>query len=243
MLISFQDTFWTELGPTWPPKVPKMTPRWLPKCPKIAPRRLPGPRGSWRRFFSLLKIVLNFASFWVRFWSIWVPKWSPKWEDDSALRGLEVDLFLACYLCHILVASKTAQEAPKRPQEAPRPPQDRPRGAQETPRPPQERPKRLQEAAKSAPGGSKKASRASKLNPRCPAKSLPATNAQNSGAGGGVPPSGKAIRRHPKGRSVSGWISKNSSNQRVQPGPAQSAPELGFNFLGPKKSVQNRSKN
>ena len=80
--------------------------------------------------------------------------------------GLEVDLFWACYLCHILVASKTAQEAPKRPQEAPRPPQDRPRGAQETPRPPQERPKRLQEAAKSAPGGSKKASRDPKSRSR-----------------------------------------------------------------------------
>ena len=31
MLISFQDAFWTELGRTWPPQVPKMTPTWRPK--------------------------------------------------------------------------------------------------------------------------------------------------------------------------------------------------------------------
>ena len=31
MLISFQDAFWTDLGRSWPPKVPKMTPTWRPK--------------------------------------------------------------------------------------------------------------------------------------------------------------------------------------------------------------------
>ena len=81
------------------------------------------------------------------------------------------------------IASKTAQEAPKRPQD---PPWSAQRG-----------PKRLQEAAKKAPGGSKKASRASKLHPRCPAKmpcrELTNGHAESSRAGGGVPPKGKAI--------------------------------------------------
>ena len=36
MKINFQDAFWTELAPTWPPKRPKMTPRW---CPKTTPNR------------------------------------------------------------------------------------------------------------------------------------------------------------------------------------------------------------
>jgi hypothetical protein len=31
MLIGFQDAFWSQLGRSWPPKVPKMTPRWHPK--------------------------------------------------------------------------------------------------------------------------------------------------------------------------------------------------------------------
>jgi len=35
MKISFQNTFWTELGPTWPPKRPNMAPRWRPKTPNI----------------------------------------------------------------------------------------------------------------------------------------------------------------------------------------------------------------
>ena len=70
----------------------------------------------------------------------------------SASWGLEVDLFLACYLCDVLVTSKSAQEPPKRPQE---PPKMRPRG----PKTPQERPKRPQEASKSAPGGPKRTTR------------------------------------------------------------------------------------
>ena len=77
-------------------------------------------------------------------------------EDASTFEGLEVDLFLACYLCDVLVASKTAQEAPKRPQdppktaqEAPKRPQDPPksaqRGSKRPPRAPQEAPRRPQE--------------------------------------------------------------------------------------------------
>ena len=31
MKISFQDVFWTDLGPTWLPKAPNMTPKWPPK--------------------------------------------------------------------------------------------------------------------------------------------------------------------------------------------------------------------
>ena len=36
--ISFQDAFWTDLGPSWPPKVPKMTPNWHPKTTPNRPK-------------------------------------------------------------------------------------------------------------------------------------------------------------------------------------------------------------
>ena len=86
-------------------------------------------------------------------------------EGDSAWRGLEVDLFLACYRCHILVASKTAQEAPKRPQdpskttqEAPKrpqdPPQERPKRVHEAKLPPQDAPRGFQETPKAGQEGS-----------------------------------------------------------------------------------------
>jgi hypothetical protein len=38
MLIGFQDAFWTDLGRSWPPKVPKMTPTWRPKTTKNHPK-------------------------------------------------------------------------------------------------------------------------------------------------------------------------------------------------------------
>ena len=124
--------------------------------------------------------------------------------------------------------------------------QDHPKRRPSGPKTPKERPKTLQEGLKSTAGGSKKASRASELHPRCPAKSLPATNAQNSRAGGGVPPQGKAIRRHPKGRSVSKRISKSSSNSSNSKSLARArafrqAP--GGGSPGPPKSFQNLSKN
>ena len=31
MVIGFRNAFWSDFGPTWPPKRPKMTPRWHPK--------------------------------------------------------------------------------------------------------------------------------------------------------------------------------------------------------------------
>ena len=80
----------------------------------------------------------------------------------------------------------------------------------------QERPRRLQEGLKSAQGGSKKASRAAKLHPRClakmPCRELTNGHAESSRAGGGVPPKGKAIRRHPKGRRVTEQFSNFFSN-------------------------------
>ena len=36
--MSFQDAFWIELGPTWAPKVPKMTPTWRPKTTPNRPK-------------------------------------------------------------------------------------------------------------------------------------------------------------------------------------------------------------
>ena len=51
---------------------PKMASKTVQDRPKTA------PRGSSRAFFSLLKIVLNFGSFWGGFWSILEPKMDPK---------------------------------------------------------------------------------------------------------------------------------------------------------------------
>ena len=53
----------------------------------------------------------------------------------APMLGLEVDVFWACYLCHIWVAPKMAQEAPKRP---PDPPKSAQRGSKRPPRAPQE---------------------------------------------------------------------------------------------------------
>ena len=87
--------------------------------------------------------------------------WAPKtilnvrrvWKD----RPLEVDLFSACYLDHILVSSKTAQEAPKRPQDPPKTPPDPPksalRGSKGPPRVPQEAPRRFQETPRAGQEG------------------------------------------------------------------------------------------
>ena len=121
---------------------------------------------------------MRFGSDFGRFWP---PKTPPIAEEDSTFRGLEVDLFLACYLCHILVASKTVQEAPKKPQDPF---------------------KRLQEAPKSAPGGSKRASRDPKSRPRglynskdallrCPAADCTAGMPKNGGRAAVSPQRGR----------------------------------------------------
>ena len=89
-------------------------------------------------------------------------------EEDSTLRGLEVDLFWACYLSHIWVASKTAQEAPKRPQD---PPKSAPRGSKRPPRAPQEAPRGPQETPRAAQEGS----RPSKITPKDSKRTLSAT--------------------------------------------------------------------
>jgi len=46
------------------------------------------------------------------------PKWGPIGDGETALGGLEVDLFSASYVCAVLGAVKLAQEAPKTPQRA-----------------------------------------------------------------------------------------------------------------------------
>ena len=140
--------------------------------------------------------------------------------QSKIFRGMFGGSEMLLILVLFRIASKTAQEAPKRPQD------------------PQERPKRLQEAAKSAPGGSKRASRDSKsrsrglktfqdrpkrlqktprtLNiqkrhleqlQRCPAKMpchrMAGGHAKRWRAGGGVPPKGKAINFLQASRSFS----------------------------------------
>ena len=85
--------------------------------------------------------------------------WSPFWDPSSFPRriffALEVCLFLTCYLGHILVASKTAQEAPKRPQDlpktAPRGPKTPPRGLRVAPRCPKSSPKRCPRGSERIP--------------------------------------------------------------------------------------------
>ena len=51
-LISFQDAFWTELGPTCSPKRPKMTPTWRPKTTQNRPKIV---SKKWSKFRSLLR--------------------------------------------------------------------------------------------------------------------------------------------------------------------------------------------
>ena len=134
-----------------------------------------------------------------------------------------------------------------RPKRRPRGPKTPPRASQEAPRGRQERPRRLQEGLKSAQGGSKKASRAAKLHPRClakmPCRELTNGHAESSRAGGGVPPKGKAIRRHPKGRSVSERISNCLSIFHNKAWPRAFRTGRFTQFPGPPSSIQNRSKN
>ena len=141
--------------------------------------------------------------------------------------------FFACQFCVFWIASKTAQEAPKRPQD---PPKSAPRGSkrpQEHPRRPQKQPKRPQEPVKRV-----KDPRRSTLKPpqhtrdldqhyrqdncayqccrhrrdRYKPKTLHPRRSSEWSGGRRCSPLGEAIRRHPKGRSVSKWISKSSSN-------------------------------
>ena len=79
------------------------------------------------------------------------PNPSPKvWGKPPPFRS-NIGLYLTCYLCHILIASKTPQEAPKSPQD---PPKSAPRGSQRPPRAPQEAPRGLQETPRAGQEGS-----------------------------------------------------------------------------------------
>ena len=75
-------------------------------------------------------------------------------EVDSTLGGLEVDLFWYVILLSFWIASKTAQEPPKRPQDPPKSP---PRGSKRPPRAPQEASRGPQETPKAGQEGSKTA--------------------------------------------------------------------------------------
>ena len=78
----------------------------------------------------------------MRFWLILAPFWTPKNFDGAPLDGLEIVLFWHVIFMLFWIASKTAQEAPKRPQDSPKSAQ---RGSKRPPRAPQEAPRRPQE--------------------------------------------------------------------------------------------------
>ena len=105
-----------------------------------------------RNFFALtnrLKFGFVLGPILVDFWP---PKPPPRARDVSALRGLEVELFLACYHVCVYVSFGRLKVcvcvAPGPPQERPRGPKTLPRAPKEAPRGRQECSRRLQEGLK-----------------------------------------------------------------------------------------------
>ena len=117
------------------------------------------PRGSWRAFFSLLKIVLILDSFWLRFGPILGPQNAPHNEGRLDVEGFGSSPFLAMLSLSYFVRHRDAQEVPKRPQA---PPKSAQRGSQRLPRAPQEAPRGPQEIPRAGQEGS----RPSKIAPR-----------------------------------------------------------------------------
>ena len=138
------------------------------------------------------------SRFGCHFGRFWPPKASRNFRVDPPFSGLEVALFLTCYLCDVLVGSKSASETPKRPQEAPksapRGPKTPPRAPQEAPRGPQETPRAGQEGSrpsKIAPRGSKRHRRRLRSPKSTYPKGLaPNRRKKKKRAGGGDPPWG-----------------------------------------------------
>ena len=203
MFISFQDAFWTELGPTWSPKGPKMTPTWPPKCPKIGRRR---PQEVLEEAFFALENHLEFGclsgAIWGRFW---LPKRGPIGDRDSALGGLD-------FACYFDVVLDRLQDCPRGAQEAPRPPKSAPRGSEERPRRLQEGLKRPQEPVKRVRDPEDRPNIFQKLqNTRKIAevnvshRPCPRSPKEKRRAGGGDPPWGSQSAARPEGRSRACW--------------------------------------
>ena len=181
------------------------------KMPQDRPKT--APRGSWRATFSLLKIVLKFDAFWVRFGSILAPKSLPKnFGGAPPLLHLESVRF-SSYVMHRF---KVAQEPAKRPQDppksTPRCPKRLPRAPQEAPREPQETPRAGQEGSKIskiAPRGSQKAPKTHKIA-EVNESQRPCPKSQNEKrrAGGGDAPWGKAIRRPDRRGGMNGVLDR-----------------------------------
>ena len=125
-----------------------------PKMPQDRPKT--APRGSWRAYFSLLKIVLNFDSFWIPFWSILASKMEPKQTCSKIFEGIFGRSKMLFIFVLFWIAAKTAQEGPRGTKEAPRKtsrapqrgPKKVPKVPQEAPREPQETPRAGQESSR-----------------------------------------------------------------------------------------------
>ena len=112
------------------------------------------PKSIRKRCQKIIKILIDFGPFWVRFWLPLGSFLGAFWRSKIVIKSdQKLDVFRR--------GSKRAprgsrrsprgsQEAPRGPQEAPRGPKRPPRGPQEAPRGPQELPKRVQEAPKSS---------------------------------------------------------------------------------------------
>ena len=180
-------------------------PRWRPTCPKIGPRRL--QEALEEQFFRSWKSSQILTRFGSDFGWFWTPFWHLSSFPRRTFFALEVDLFLACFLCHILVASKTAREAPKRPKTPPRAPQEAPRGPQERPWRLQEGLKRSQDPVKRAqdpPRSTQEAPKdtedASDRRSRCIPKALPQIAEWKKAGGRRWSPLGKSIKGPFKGK-------------------------------------------
>jgi len=123
---------------------------WRSEPPQDRPKT--APRGSWRASFSLLKMVLNLDSFWVRFLLILGTKMEPKkcWSKIfwCFFGGAKTLFIFSLVLDRFQDGPRGSKRPPGGLRKPPGAPQEAPRGFQE-------RPKRPQEASKSGQEGSK----------------------------------------------------------------------------------------
>ena len=157
--------------------------------------------------FSLLKCVLIFVPFWIRFWSILGSQIPPK---KLRARPPLLHLESVCFSGYVMHSSKRAQEPSKRrprgPKTPPRAPQDAPRGPQEHPRRLQESLKRPQEPVKRAQGPPRSPKRLQKTKKALKIFEIdisqtpgPKSQKEKRRAGGGDPPWGSQSAARPVG--------------------------------------------
>ena len=127
---------------------------WRSTRPKMGSRRL--QECLEEQFFGLLKIVLNFDSFWVRFWSILASQIPPhKLGRSPPFFHVESDLILTCLQEDLRARPRGPKMPPRAPKPCPRGPQTPPRAPKEAPRSPKRAPRGPQDPPKSAQRGSK----------------------------------------------------------------------------------------